>query len=225
MLKSADFDLDYLNKVVVPNSSFSKAEAVDGGVSDSPLAAKNIVSQSKQSLSKIGDEEEGRGGATDHGLQVPVDKGIFRRKLNIVIPHDVETGVNHDDKGAESGDESKGNKPNMTIAQKLLAMVGLQPQQPSGRSMRKMNSIKHQESFVEHRKSILQKWKDNIKNKMPKQKSSLSEDEKETEVRDTMHFKYKSWLFSDTKLSIQSCVKEDTIFRMKFSCTLNNAGN
>lgn len=179
MLKSADFDLDYLNKVLVPSSSFAKAELVASGLSDSPLAAKNIMSQKDKQPSEVDGEKAEKDPSTT-GLQVPVDKGLFRRKLNIIVPNDIEAGEKAEE-AAASGDESKAPKQGMTFAQKLLSMVGLQ-QNASVRPLNKAKSIKRDQSFIEHRQTILQKWKDNIKNKMPKQKSTLSEDEKETEV-------------------------------------------
>ncbi len=181
MLKSADFDLDYLNKVVVPNSSLDNAELVETGVSDSPLAAKNMISQNKDDSVVLDAEINRKEGSA--GLQVPVDKGIFRRKLNITT--DLEAGNNHVEGVDVSGDESKVSKPHRTIAQQLLSFVGINRPESSTKPFNKVNSsVNRDQSFLQHRQTILQKWKDNIRNKLPKQKSALSEDEKETEVID-----------------------------------------
>jgi hypothetical protein len=200
MLKSADFELDYLNKVIATDSKTSTDHIDDQsplGISESPLAAKNIMSKAR-----FTDQDLAKGSATSKvnlnddshdsiQTRLPVDKGIFRRKLHVQsnkpTTADIESPADTDDNmtaehvpkflgTSKADDDDKQKKAsqvhNSTFLDPIWSLLGFHQQQkpkPFGSST---SQLEQDKSFVEHRKEIVRKWKENIREKLMQNEDS-----------------------------------------------------
>jgi hypothetical protein len=255
MLKSADFDLDYFNKVVISDSYIkNNSEAMEIAKVDSekhkemilktPLTPFELqMSPSKQSEKALyerqfstdegGDDiekqlgedkntaaekKEGEGEAAGRKqpkkdelevplIQLPVDKGIFRRKVNLNSDSikDIETGgagkqvtINTDlNKAsdapssmalADEEEQKKRDSSKLTssfLVSSFLSSLGLKKQQKesgfkgsgNGNDPDQPLVLHANDSFYEHKQAILNKWKDNVKKKFPHHGHQTAEDE------------------------------------------------
>lgn len=135
-------------------------------------------------------------------IQLPVDKGIFRRKvhMNIDTARDTDGGnhsaqyshssllgqtnhsASHSD-GEEQQKKDKANKgPRGGVSSTLdswLVMFGLKKkaQETAFRSAdsSQHHSLHSNDSFADHKKQLLKKWKENVEKKFPKHKSPTNE--------------------------------------------------
>ena len=274
MLKSANFDLDYFNKVVVPDSFLKGSEkqklSIQTGseshksvIAKTPLAPFELLvppSPSERALftrqdsqnedsdapdsvknkiiekeiadieNQIAKEEKSNKPAAnkegkekgDHSekpeelslLQLPADKGVFRRKVNVPadIVKDLEGGgyenVNNNNTAsgittADQEDEKKYQQPRGVFDRFLVAIGAREPKRISNfqrsakvagssgaitasgvivgnRSASNVSSndlLTSNESFYEHKRQIIQQWKQNIKNKYPHLRGQLGKEQ------------------------------------------------
>lgn len=140
-------------------------------------------------------------------LQLPVDKGIFRRKVHQSIDtardtegagganvssanysHSSVSGQpNHSATYSDDEEQQKKNKKagkeydNRTASflDSWLIMVGLKKraQETAFRSADSQQRLQSNDSFLEHKKQLLKKWKENVEKKFPKHNSPTHEDE------------------------------------------------
>ena len=216
-LQTTDFDLDYFNKSITPLDVHGRPVLTQQERAD--LALEQQISASGKPLSKAGsarvaafDEENDE---DDFAVPLlPVDKGIFRRKLAAQTV-DEEMGLSGSAGGGSSskgllggGDEEsldfggkdgpkKGSlgKRMASIkeasgsggsAQSLLSFIGLGSKNNSNVDPQMPILLKNDDNFLEHRKLLVQRWKENIRNKLLNQSphDSFYDSDKEEEVLD-----------------------------------------
>lgn len=173
-------------------------EPVAPGLSESPMAAKNVLFQEqrksqmfpennpddvhKEIEEQLDQLEKGTAVSKEKkSLQIPVDKGVFRRKLSanvtpLIIPKDSEiVGIGNKpplpepekDVDAEESKRSKqevGKKGSYT--NNLWSILGYKSVNQNTSSFSSGNTAINKDiSFEQHRMDLIKQWKTNIKNK------------------------------------------------------------
>lgn len=192
MLKSVDYDLDYLNKIIVNDSEINKSsESAEANLYNALLKSTLAPERLGFSTDGIFPKEEMPRPPLNEDIQeqnvnipapLPVDKGIFRRKphsvppantpsnnlpssnTNLLISQESKSKVNEEKNGNKVNSPSNSEKKKVNWIDNIRKSFGL--------SQTKMNTsdsslLKTDESFVEQRMALIKKWKSNIRNKMP----------------------------------------------------------
>lgn len=188
--------MDYFNKIIVPDSKVDAAQKAssdpNAALQRSLLAPSHVLLQSKKT-------------PVDQLPALGVDKGIFRRKVAVTgqpsASHedstarspifragDIETGMNdsthsafnnHKNDDLPPSSQSRGWISWLTTWMGGSAAVAPVPSKHSSEVV-----LQKEESFLEHRKELVRRWKENIKNKVPHAATNEGAPESSTQVRE-----------------------------------------
>lgn len=174
----------------------------------------------------------------NHGLSLPVDKGVFRRKQSVVSKNattatrvDLERAAVED---LEVGDrqpllfESEDAPASGGVLGKVMTFFGPQSKalQFNGkRSLQQIHTsvLQRDESFVAHRNALIQQWKNNIRSKLlpsARGEGAILDDDASLDEASHRVLRHLSPFY----LFVRS-VSEVTTFRTRFFYTDSSAAN